>query len=159
MDSTKKSECQSCHRPFVLSEGQASVVDAALKKGQIFIVIECPLCGMATTYVPHEGASLVVEKEDPPYRCPVSHCAGWVSFVEEDASGFWGCGECGSIWRKEKNLQSEITNIISRYKYRCGCYMKKSDRWIPAPFSDEDSDYENLVESEPVDKGRKLVRG
>ena len=53
-----------------------------------------------------------------PYRCPVSACAGYVSFNEESEEDdeFWGCGECGSIWFDKENLLSEIDQIILQFK-------------------------------------------
>ncbi|WP_276378603.1 hypothetical protein [Flavobacterium sp. H4147] len=94
-----------------------------------------------------------------PYRCPVSHCAGWVDLIEDKTSSFFGCGECGSMWHDEKNFQKEITQIISLHDYRAKCYNMIEDKWMPAPFKNEDKNYESLVESEPFDKSKSFIRG
>lgn len=100
-----------------------------------------------------------LNKKTSPYRCPVSHCAGWVDLIEDKTSSFFGCGECGSMWYDEKNFQKEITQIISLYDYRAKCYNMIEDKWMPAPFKNEDKNYESLVESEPFDKSKSFIRG
>ncbi|KRD08140.1 hypothetical protein ASE21_15710 [Flavobacterium sp. Root901] len=98
-------------------------------------------------------------KEFDIYRCPVSHCIGWVDLIDDDNSSFFGCGECGSIWYEEKNFQKEITQIISLYEYRTKCYEEIGEKWLPALFENEDKNYEILVESEPFDKSKSFIRG
>lgn len=158
MEEIIKSECQTCHRTFTLSNQQAILVTDMLKRNLNFIMIECPLCGLATNYKA-ENETMQKLIQPSPYRCPVSHCSGWVEFIDENSSGFFGCGECGSMWYEEKNLQKEITHIISLYNYRAKCYEMISYKWIPASFKNEDKNYSYLVDFEPLDKIKNFIRG
>jgi hypothetical protein len=153
--------CEVCHRSFALSGAQRKLVESAQKKGQAFIMVECSECGMATRYVP-EGSAVQPTKETPaPYRCPVPHCAGWASYVEDKGEGrsFWGCGECGSVWFDKKNLFRDIDAITKRFPYRKKSYIKQGTEWLPADPSKEDPRYEDRVEQEPADTHQQFERG
>jgi hypothetical protein len=99
------------------------------------------------------------DEESSTFRCPVSGCVGWVDLVEDEDGDFWGCGECGSIWRKKKNLMAEITQIIKKRSYRQACYAKAGRGWKPADQDDEPEDYETLVEQESPDATDGFERG
>ena len=75
-----------------------------------------------------------------------------MSYVErlpDEQRGFWGCGECGSIWYDESNLYAEITSIVERFPYRRRCYAKKGKKWRAASPGREPKDYAKRVEGEP----------
>lgn len=93
------------------------------------------------------------------WRCPVSHCSGWVVFVDHDPPGFWGCCECGADWEDEGSLQREISNIVVKHAYRAKCYQANGNQWLPAPRGDETPDYESLVEAEAWDRSSTFRRG
>lgn len=156
-----KSECQVCHRTFTLSHQQAILVTDLLKRNLNFIMVECPLCGFATNYKAENETiqNINITVSPSSYRCPVSHCSGWVDFINEETSEFFGCGECGSIWHEEKNFQKEITDIISLYDYRAKCYEIILDKWMPSAIKNEDKNYEKLIECEPFDKSKSFIRG
>lgn len=104
------------------------------------------------------------EEEDsshPQYRCPVSHCAGWVDYIAEPkAKPFWGCGACGSRWLDVKNLYKEMQAIAAQYPYRRKCYKKAAGgKWLPVPLAQQPVDYEERVEREPFDKKDSFNRG
>ena len=100
------------------------------------------------------------DDKSPTYRCPVSRCTGWVDLIEdEDEGDFWGCGECGSIWRKRKNFFAEISAIVKKQKYRQACYRKSGHNWEPEDGDREPDDYEDLVEREEPDAADDYERG
>ena len=76
-----------------------------------------------------------------------------------DSYDFWGCGECGGIWRKKKNLYAEILAIVKKYPYRQVCYKKSGKGWLPAGLDNEPDDYEDLVEQEDEDTSQEYERG
>jgi hypothetical protein len=160
MNLIKPSQCENCRRDFLLSGEEARRVSAMLAKQMAFIMVECPLCRLGTQYCPTGSTINASKGEEPaPYRCPVSHCAGWVSFINDAPAGFWGCGECGSFWRDSNNFQRELKQIAAKYRYRAMCYRPGKDNWTPAPFSEEVPDYERLVEDEPIDPQTEFMRG
>jgi hypothetical protein len=123
-----------------------------------FIMLECPNCGLSSGYDPIAGGE--PEEEEPGLCCPVSGCTGTVSYVEDlEERPFWGCGECGSIWYEEKNLQAEISAIVEKYPYRRKCYVKRGGKWAPADLSKIPDDYNERVEREPDGVGPEYVRG
>lgn len=156
----KKSKCQSCHQTFELSNKQINLVTDLLNRGQKFIMLECSLCGLATNYQQENDdiQNSAIEVDSYTYRCPVSHCTGWVELIEDSTSSFFGCGECGSIWHEEQSFQKEITQIVSLYNYRAKCYKMIENKWTPSPLENEDKNYETLVESEPFDKKKSFTR-
>ncbi|MFC6298736.1 hypothetical protein GNF76_06815 [Pseudomonas sp. CCM 7893] len=158
MDSIKNAQCKVCSQTFELDAQQQAFIAPLVAKGQKFIMIKCPCCGSSTQYVKvAENAS--AEDQSKNYRCPITQCSGWVDLIDNQPPPFWGCGECGSVWYEEKNLQKEITNIIALHPYRGGSYKKVNGRWLPADLSSEPANYEELVRKEPADDHDELVRG
>lgn len=94
-----------------------------------------------------------------PYRCPVSHCTGWVVCVEDEEAPFWGCGECGSVWFQKANLLREIDSILALFPYRHSCYRQAEGEWLPTDPETIPKDYEERVEQEPWDDSDDSVRG
>ncbi|WP_348749476.1 hypothetical protein [Pseudomonas rhodesiae] len=158
MDSIKNARCQICDKIFALDAQQHKLIAPMIAKGQRFIMIECPCCGSSTQYVKAEEF-LPPQTDVQNYRCPVTQCAGWVDFIDEPTRPFWGCGECGSVWYEEKNLQKEITSIIALYPYRASSYKQMNGKWVPGDLRSEAANYEELVEKEPADDHDALVRG
>ncbi|MGY2398391.1 hypothetical protein [Pseudomonas sp. SDO5271_S396] len=158
MDSIKNARCQVCDKTFELDAHQQKLIAPMVAKGQRFIMIECPACGSSTQYIKAEAP---VENHHfaQNYRCPITQCAGWVDLIDENTRPFWGCGECGSIWYDEKNLQKEITDIVALHPYRARSYIQRDGKWIPGDLNSEPANYEKLVEKEPADNQDELVRG
>jgi hypothetical protein len=158
-----KSVCEMCHKTFMLSKNDICLVEKAKANGQKFIMVECTECLLGTSYVPPGEKHLapVNQDTDMPYRCPVSHCIGWVVNVDSDDNGrsFFGCGECGSIWYDKNTLYSEIAQIVKKYPYRKKSYYKKFDKWIPADPEKESQKYEEKVKTEPFDEKGNFERG
>ena len=81
-------------------------------------------------------------------RCPIKQCIGWVCEVEEaPGKTFWGCGECGNVWRKRAALDKAITKIIKKPPYREGCYVRTDNGWQARDDDEVNADYEELVEA------------
>jgi hypothetical protein len=79
-------------------------------------------------------------------RCPEKACAGWVCKVEELKDVFFfGCGECGNVWRSEQDIASAIENAVDRYPYRARAYAMSGDSWKDKPSGSMASDYEQNV--------------
>jgi predicted nucleic-acid-binding Zn-ribbon protein len=158
MDSIKNARCQVCDDTFELDAQQQKFVAPLIAKGQKFIMIECPSCGSSTQYI-NVVETVKSSDQTASYRCPITQCTGWVDLIDEEARPFWGCGECGSVWFEEKNLQKEITSIVALHPYRAFSYKKLNGKWTPGVLSSEAESYDKLVEQEPVDDHDALVRG
>jgi len=84
-------------------------------------------------------------------RCPEDGCIGWVSFVKpRSGDSFFGCGECGTVWRTRDELNAAIDAILAKCEYRRASYVRTQEGWSGASLEDEDPKYEELVEEEPV---------
>ncbi len=81
-------------------------------------------------------------------RCPEQACTGWISWVEDPDGAFWGCGECGTVWYQQSELNEAIDVAIAAYPYRKKVYKKSRDGWTGIPPKREPKDYEELVEAE-----------
>jgi uncharacterized Zn finger protein len=147
--------CNICKHVFRPSDEQNAFIDRSRGKGMKFVMLKCPNCGS------HSSVSIVEEPPEPEvtYRCPVAGCWGWVSEVDDGGDKFWGCGECGSIWRSLASLEKEITAIVARFPYRRKSYRKKGAHWAPGELTKEVSDYEDRVASEPPDSSDEFERG
>jgi transcription elongation factor Elf1 len=150
-------QCRSCKREFALSKPQETLYEVQRRKKQP-VALECTLCGRAfmVTFAAEPKGT-----EHPQFRCPVSHCAGWVDHIEQGRrKAFWGCGSCGSQWFKIENLFREIEAMVKRHAYRRKCYIKRATGgWLPAPPERQPSNYETLVEREPFEDSQDFVRG
>jgi len=152
-----KVPCTNCGKDFTPTSEQMKFIKESKAKGMELTIFECSHCHRSTFYNPQTGKAPV--KKEVVYRCPVSRCTGDVSFVKDDESPFWGCGECGSIWYQKDNLLKEIDSIVERFKYRRKCYKRVRGKWVPADPAKEPSDYRESVESEPEDQLGEYVRG
>lgn len=160
--------CSNCDKSFEPSQRDRDFIQSAAGKGMRVAFITCPHCPPVDNEISVDPVAIVNDKEDidpnvktndaKSYRCPVSRCSGWVSFVEEESS-FWGCGECGSVWYDKNNLMKEISDIIKRYKYRKNSYTKSGTEWLPGNMEKEDTNYEEKVEKEPSGMKDNFVRG
>ena len=57
-------------------------------------------------------------------RCPAHACTGWVCEIDEPGEpAFWGCGECGTVWRPQGALDAAIAEAIGQHSYRASCYV------------------------------------
>ncbi|MDR3322843.1 MAG: hypothetical protein LBS89_01390 [Zoogloeaceae bacterium] len=145
--------CDKCKCEFVPSPDQMEHLKNSQSKGMKFIMIACSLCGRSFPMNPMSTKSPDANKKiGDGLRCPCKTCSGIISYVE-DATGFWGCGECGTVWFDKNDLFREIENISRRYSYRRKVYVKdKNFGFLPVDLEKEPKNYENLVESEWNDK-------
>jgi ferredoxin len=152
-----KINCEFCHKEFEPPPIQKALIDRLTEsKSNGLVMLECPHCFKDIGL--HIGTP--VEIASPAYRCPVIGCTGWVSFIDlEKEKPCWGCGECGSVWHKKKNLYDYISKSIKRYPYRATCYKKTNNTFVPADEGQEIVDYESLVEQEPKEFGDDFVKG
>jgi hypothetical protein len=152
----EKITCKICKHNYVPKKQQAKFMAESREKGMKFVMLSCLRCGSGCS------VQLVPDapEHEPPYRCPVAGCYGWVSHVQETPrKSFWGCGECGSIWKTLAALEKEITAIVAKYAYRKKSYRKKAGNWLPADPTKEPSDYDERVLSEAADESESFERG
>lgn len=142
--------CPKCKKAFAPPPGRNAAVEKALSKEGAPAWLECPHCYHDFAVV-HAGSE---EEEDTPLRCPVVGCDGWVSYVTMKARApFFGCGECGSFWRKEASLFRDITAVVKRFPYRRKSYEKSGETWLPGDPDKETKDYEEKIAKEPAEHG------
>ena len=149
--------CANCGESFTPTDDGWRFIQEMAGKNSPLVMVKCTKCFepmmcepaaalRGETVTPDDGGG----GEEEPLRCPVPQCIGWVSEVEEDrGKTFWGCGECGTVWRKKAKLDKAISKIVKRFPYREKSYVLTDDGWEPAPEDDEHPDYEELVEEEP----------
>ena len=154
-------ECSSCRKSFAPSPEQQKFLESAKLKNIAFIALKCPNCGMSFGYDIKQSSEETNKPET--WKCPISHCDGWVVHVDldkkySDGGLQWACGECGSFWRSKDNLIKEVREIIKKFPYRSVFYddingqiMPSSVIWFPG--SDE------KIESEPYDTHDDYERG
>ncbi|WP_152601976.1 hypothetical protein [Burkholderia paludis] len=146
-------KCNSCEKEFCPSSDLQKRMRKFINQGRGLIMLECPACHADIAWKPES------KRKDVPFRCPVSQCDGWVSYVDSFEEGnFWGCGECGSIWRKKESLMAEISSIQEKYGYRKSCYQKIGDDWVPENQNNEVDRYDDLVQSEEPDMSDNFER-
>lgn len=152
---SRPTKCHLCEHEFDAMETPfRKHIERHERRGEAECPVRCPNCNKFTKTSLMNGGGATTSG---PYRCPVSRCVAWVS--EVDGPGFWGCGECGSIWHEMDNLLAEITSIIEKFAYRKSCYMEVDGIWQPGDHENEVEGYASLVEQEPEDKGQDFVRG
>jgi len=94
-------ECKLCKRVFNLTKDQEKLYESKRAANQP-LALGCPLCGRTWMMTFGQGKA---DKAHPQYRCPVSHCTGWVDYITAArAKSFYGCGACGSRWLNVENL-------------------------------------------------------
>jgi len=105
-----KIKCLKCQKVFDATAQQEQFINQSKSKNMNLIFIECSECYRNTPVNPRDLLSQESPKveKDSPVKCPI--CDGMVSFIENDTEGnFYGCGECGSIWRQQENLMKDIS--------------------------------------------------
>ena len=140
-----KVECTNCERGFDATPSQSKLIERLTAAGAPLAMLECPHCGLFF------GIALRPSREEEtPYRCPMSGCAGWVSYVTlKRRRPFYGCGECGCLWKTEADVFAAISAVVKRYPYRRKSYVRKDGRWLPGDPKKEARSYEERTEREP----------
>jgi hypothetical protein len=151
-----KLNCKVCKRAFESSKKHNRLIDSLRAKGGTLAMVDCPVCSSGVSIELAEEA----QKTPPPYRCPKSGCAGWVSSVAlKKRKAFDGCGACGSIWADREALFRDISTAVQRYAYRLKSYEKNGQAWLPGDFKRELKSYETKVEKEPRELAPKRKFG
>ena len=87
-------------------------------------------------------------------RCPEVACAGWVCDVgDPDGVIFFGCGECGNVWRSEQALAKAIEAAIARSPFRSKAYTLIGNAWRDNPPGSTATDYAQHIAKEWSDAG------
>lgn len=109
--------CDVCKNKFELSLNQRDFINESIKKDMNFIMLQCNIC-MNSFPVNPKSLDSNIDSEENKLRCPVEGCYGLVSKIDD----FYGCGECGHVWKNKKILHLEILDIIRKYPYRAKVY-------------------------------------
>lgn len=149
--------CPKCGHVFNPSGSIERMIRVCADQGREVFPLRCRGrgCGVTIEFDPravvaneHTEFRIRTDAEDRSrsiFRCPTATCYGWVEFFEETFS----CGECGSGWKTEKQLQNAITEIVDRYPHRKEVYALSEDgAWQPVPLSEQPNDYTKLVGTE-----------
>lgn len=137
-----KISCDVCENNFYLSLDQREFINESIEKDMNFIMLQCKLC-MNSFPINPKNISSSIDVEEKKLRCPVEGCYGLVSAVDD----FYGCGECGHVWRDKKLLYLEIMDIIKKYPYRARVYnLNDLDNIKPSEVEPEN--YEEIVKRE-----------
>src|SRR5262249_27405715 len=125
--------CTNCKRKSEVTRKQASEIRSAKSKGALGLLMDCSKCGLSF-YMDFEPAPKA--KKEQIYHCPISGCTGYAVHVENSAlyapGPFWGCGECGSVWREKDELFDSIDEIVKRFSWRKPVYVRgETERWVP----------------------------
>ena len=103
--------CPKCRKIFEANAQQESFVNQSSGKNMHLIFVECPCCYVDAPVNPMD-LLLTKPSEDKQdeisIECPI--CVdGIVCYIEDEIDGsFYGCGECGNIWRKKEDLFKDI---------------------------------------------------
>jgi uncharacterized Zn finger protein len=148
--------CKNCNEKFTPKGKLEKFINESLDKGMKFMMIECPKCGRNFPFKPAEMEESIQVESEIPLRCPIHGCSGLVAFIGEES--FYGCGECGSVWKEQKNLFRDIEKSISIYPYRSKVYDKINDKYIAIDSSKEPKDYEKKVSKESSEELNSFER-
>jgi uncharacterized Zn finger protein len=143
-------KCPHCNNNFIPDKKQAQFLIDAKVNAMSFIMLNCPNCKKSFPFNPTKLSDVLPGQTEKPLRCPILGCTGLVSHIKEDS--FYGCGECGSIWRDKKNLFRDIANSIKSYSYRSKVYLKEMNRYLPVEPDKEPKDYDDKVRKEKAEK-------
>jgi uncharacterized Zn finger protein len=153
--------CDKCGQAFEPTKSDQRLVNAGIKKKMTLVMVECQHCYKYAAIDPRMlGASTThqISPQQVPdlYRCPTSHCTGWVADIsdvptESGKKVKWGCGECGNVWKDDAALQRAISSIVARAPHRAAVYHQQGKNWLPVELKAQPVDYETTVESEPYE--------
>lgn len=90
-------------RTFDVNGADEERLEKAISAGQKMIMIQCRACSRSIPLNPQTLSRPMPEVEKK-HACPVSGCDGLVVHVSE--GNFWGCGECGSVWADECEINA-----------------------------------------------------
>jgi len=143
--------CSKCGQQFEPLPNEQKTIEQIQSNGGKIAMVSCTLC--KKTFV--LNLCNLTEKEkntEIPFLCPVSHCGGWVSYVDDldGSKSFYGCGECGQVWADRIELENDITASIEIWPYRKSAYMPiNSGGWSPVEYKNIPSELFCFIESEP----------
>ena len=106
--------CPNCQKTFNANYEQKSLVESAIKKNMRLVFIKCPECYQNVPINPSDLLSKVPQKDadkkdnnQKVIECPICH-DGVVCYIDDKDEQFWGCGECGTIWKTKDDLEKDI---------------------------------------------------
>lgn len=149
-------KCYRCKTEFKPTFDQLNFISSSRGKGMKLIMLECGNCrwpfpfNLISIETPKKEAQSIL------IRTPIAGSHGFISFVEDEDGDFYGCGETGAIWRKEKNLLRDIEIIVKKYSHRKLCYSKTVFGWIANPNEPENMD--ELIDTEVIEELNKFER-
>lgn len=110
--------CPNCQKTFNANYEQKSLVESAIKKNMRLVFIKCPECYQNVPINPSDLLSKVPQKDadkkdnnQEVIECPICH-DGVVCYIDDKDEQFWGCGECGNIWKTKDDLEKDINKKV-----------------------------------------------
>lgn len=99
-----KVKCPKCKNEFTPDKNQTKILTYAIEKKQPLLFLDCIICKQLIPINPNDllGEFIGTKETEAPIECPVCQ-QGKVVFVNS-GEGFWGCGECGSIWKNKHDI-------------------------------------------------------
>lgn len=143
--------CTKCNNSFEPTPEQNSLIEQIASKGGGLVMLNCEVC---MKLFPYNAPTENIQEDDvgeTPFLCPVPHCGGWVSYIDDETPPFYGCGECGSVWKDKKSLDKDISRISKRYAYRTAAYKWVDRTWFPASYEELPDNLMEQIENEPFD--------
>ena len=155
-----KVSCGFCGRTYEASSGLENAFREWRSRRLRYGRLTCEKCGKNGP-LDIRAARIHQPVAGPPpnqYRCPVSHCDGWVEHVKWRAKKIWRCGECGGEWATQADLFAHLEAVMKRYPYRKKVYRRVKDGWESVKLTEEPSNYEERVYKEPFEDEPHLPR-
>jgi hypothetical protein len=141
--------CTKCNNSFEPTQEQSLMIQQISSNGGSLAMLNCRVCGKM---FPYNITNITDEKEindEIPFLCPISHCGGLVSFIDDEEPSFYGCGECGRTWKSKESLDQDISKICETFTYRKAAYEKDKGTWLPVPYKNLPSNLMDQIEKEP----------
>ena len=160
----KRVRCSNCGKTFLPTGKSLEIIVDLAGKGASLAMIECAVCGITTNcnpldIVPGSQPSSTPQPtfSDIRFRCPTLGCVAWVHEINDGEDVFWGCGECGDIWRGQQALDRAISHIVKMFPHRKKVYVRTGKHWSFVPESQEPKNYEELVGKENDSDSQKVA--
>ena len=110
-------KCPNCFEIFVPNKKEEQKISNAIKKDQKFFITECIKCYQDIEINPCDLLNINTPNEEKIIYCPICNDEiGVVCYVKDETEEFYGCGECGNIWKSKSEIENLIKNGLKKYK-------------------------------------------
>jgi uncharacterized Zn finger protein len=99
-------KCFNCSKIFIPSKAEKIKISEAIKKEQKLFMAECTMCYQVVPINPCNLLQLIDKEEEEIIQCPICK-DGLISFIKNETEEFYGCGECGNIWKNKNEINNK----------------------------------------------------